>query len=53
MAKAAKKRREPASKPKQKVKILSLRKLVAKITPENRYREISTGYEVGKEVTDW
>jgi len=31
----------------------TLAQLVAQITPENRYKEISTGKEVGKEVIEW
>ena len=31
----------------------TLAQLVAKITPENRYAEISTAAEVGKEVIEW
>ncbi len=31
----------------------SLSKLVAQITPENRYREISTTVEAGKETVEW
>jgi antitoxin MazE len=34
-------------------KIPTLAQLVSQITPENRYGEISTGAEVGKEVVDW
>ncbi len=34
-------------------KIPTLAQLVAQITPENRYGEISTGAEVGKEVIEW
>jgi len=34
-------------------KIPTLAQLVAQITPENRYAEISTGAEVGKEVIEW
>ena len=34
-------------------KIPTLTQLVAQITPENRYCEISTGVEVGKEVVEW
>ena len=34
-------------------KIPSLAQLVAQITPENRYAEISTGPETGKEVVEW
>ena len=34
-------------------KIPTLAQLVSQITPENRYSEISTGAEVGKEVIDW
>lgn len=31
----------------------SLSKLIAQITPENRYGEISTAREVGKEAVEW
>ena len=31
----------------------TLAKLVSQITPENRYGEIATGAEVGKEVVEW
>lgn len=31
----------------------TLRQLVAQITPENRYQEISTGGEMGKEIIEW
>jgi antitoxin MazE len=31
----------------------SLSKLVAQITPENRYSEISTADEIGKEAVEW
>jgi antitoxin MazE len=31
----------------------TLAKLVSQITPENRYAEIATGAEVGKEVVEW
>ena len=34
-------------------KIPSLTELVSQITPENRYPEISTGPEVGKEFVEW
>jgi len=34
-------------------KIPTLAQLVSRITPENRYAEISTGAEVGKEVIEW
>jgi antitoxin MazE len=34
-------------------KIPTLAQLVAKITPENRYDEVSAGKEVGKEVVEW
>jgi len=34
-------------------KVPSLAKLVSQITPENRYGEISTGPEVGKEAVEW
>jgi antitoxin MazE len=31
----------------------SLSKLIAQITPENRYGEVSTKLEVGKETVEW
>jgi antitoxin MazE len=31
----------------------TLAKLISQITPENRYHEVSTGKEVGKEVVEW
>jgi antitoxin MazE len=34
-------------------KVPSLSKLVAEITPENRYQEVSTGPETGKESVEW
>jgi len=34
-------------------KVPTLAALVAQITPENRYAEISTGGELGKEVVEW
>jgi antitoxin MazE len=34
-------------------KIPTLAKLVAQITPENRYAEISTGPEIGREAVEW
>lgn len=34
-------------------RIPTLAQLVAKITPENRYAEIATTVEVGKEVVEW
>ena len=34
-------------------KVPTLSQLVSRITPENRYSEISTGAEVGKEVVEW
>jgi antitoxin MazE len=34
-------------------KIPTLAQLVAQITPENRYSEISTGEEVGEEIIEW
>ena len=33
--------------------IPTLKELVAQITPENRYQEISTGPERGKEIIEW
>jgi antitoxin MazE len=34
-------------------KIPTLAQLISQITSENRYAEISTGREVGKEVVEW
>jgi antitoxin MazE len=34
-------------------KIPTLAKLVAQITPENRYAEIEAGPEVGREAVEW
>jgi len=34
-------------------KVPTLAQLVSQMTPENRYGEISTGAEVGKEVVEW
>jgi antitoxin MazE len=34
-------------------KIPTLAQLVSQITPENRYAEISTGGEIGREVVEW
>ena len=34
-------------------KVPTLSQLVSQITPENRYAEISTGPEVGKESVEW
>ena len=34
-------------------KVPSLAKLVAEITPENRYQEIATGPATGKESVEW
>lgn len=34
-------------------KVPTLAQLVAQITAENRYAEISTGAEVGKEAVEW
>lgn len=34
-------------------KIPTLSQLVSQITPENRYSEITTGSEVGKEAVEW
>jgi hypothetical protein len=31
----------------------TLAQMVAQITPENRYREVSPGAEIGKEVIEW
>jgi antitoxin MazE len=37
----------------RQAKIPSLAQLIARITPENRYAEISAGAEVGKEIVEW
>lgn len=34
-------------------KVPTLAQLISQITPENRYAEISTAAEVGKEVVEW
>jgi antitoxin MazE len=34
-------------------RVPTLTQLVAQITPENRYHEVSSGREVGKEVVEW
>jgi antitoxin MazE len=34
-------------------KVPSLTELVAQITPENRYEEVSSGREVGRERVEW
>jgi len=34
-------------------RIPTLKELVAQITPENRYEEISTGPERGREIVEW
>ena len=34
-------------------RVPTLTQLVAQITPENRYQQISSGGEVGKEVVEW
>lgn len=34
-------------------KMPTLAQLVSQITPENRYSEISTGAETGKEIVEW
>jgi len=34
-------------------KVPTLAQLVSQITPENRYPEISTGAETGKEIVEW
>lgn len=34
-------------------KIPTLAELVAQITPDNRYPEISAGKEIGKEAVEW
>jgi antitoxin MazE len=34
-------------------KVPTLAQLISRITPENRYAEVSSGAEVGKEVVEW
>jgi antitoxin MazE len=34
-------------------KVPTLAQLIAEITPENRYEEISTSSAVGKEIVEW
>ena len=34
-------------------KVPSLTQLIAQITRENRYPEVSTGREIGKEIVEW
>ena len=34
-------------------KIPTLAQLVARITPENRYAEVSSGAEIGREAVEW
>jgi antitoxin MazE len=34
-------------------KVPTLAQLVSRITPENRYKEVSAGAEVGKETVEW
>jgi antitoxin MazE len=34
-------------------KVPTLAQLVSRMTPENRYPELSTGGEVGKEAVEW
>ena len=34
-------------------RIPTLKELIAQITPQNRYEEISTGPERGKEIVEW
>jgi antitoxin MazE len=34
-------------------KLPTLAQMVAQITPENRYAEVSLGVEVGKEIVEW
>jgi antitoxin MazE len=34
-------------------KVPTLAQLVAEITPENRYQEVSTGRDVGREKVEW
>jgi antitoxin component of MazEF toxin-antitoxin module len=53
MAKPKKKKSPRVNKFGNNEKNLSLRKLVAKITPENRHKEIRTGCSVGREVVEW
>jgi len=34
-------------------RIPTLAQLVSQITPDNRYGEVSTGGEIGKEIVEW
>lgn len=34
-------------------KLPTLAQMVAQITPENRYAEVSLGAEIGKEIVEW
>jgi antitoxin MazE len=34
-------------------KVPTLAQLVSRITPENRYAEVTTGVELGKEAVEW
>ncbi|MGA7109383.1 MAG: AbrB/MazE/SpoVT family DNA-binding domain-containing protein [Terracidiphilus sp.] len=34
-------------------KVPTLAQMVAQITPDNRYAEVSPGSEIGKEVVEW
>jgi antitoxin MazE len=34
-------------------KLPTLAQMVAQITPENRYAEVSLGAEIGKEIIEW
>jgi len=34
-------------------RVPTLTRLISEITPENRYGEISTGAEIGKEAVEW
>jgi antitoxin MazE len=34
-------------------KVPTLAQLVARITPENRYEEVSAGPEIGREAVEW
>ena len=40
-------------KVRRKQRVPTLKELVAKITPENRYQEIATGPARGKESVEW
>lgn len=53
MRRVKRKKRPLAGKPRTRRNDLTLKKLVAKITPGNRYAEIPVGAEIGREVIEW